>query len=105
MGKSLALVIILLSTVISGMSDGLFCMKLGDSKVLRADNGHGQKNCENCDNEKGIDITVLYTDVSGGVRTRTINSRDLSSSWVWENPDDGKHATEKAKVVIFARFH
>lgn len=49
---------------------------------------------------QGFDITVAYADVSGDVRTHTINSRDLSSSWVWDNPCNGKHSTEKTKVVL-----
>ncbi|RZC67378.1 hypothetical protein C5167_011072 [Papaver somniferum] len=38
--------------------------------------------------EDDIDITATYTDASGAVRISTVKSKDLSSSWVWQHPND-----------------
>ncbi|OVA00617.1 Glycosyl transferase [Macleaya cordata] len=38
--------------------------------------------------EEDIYITATYTDASGAVRINTVKSKDLSASWVWQNPDD-----------------
>ena len=35
-----------------------------------------------------FDITVTYTDPSGAVRLRKVKGRDLSASWVLENPNN-----------------
>ncbi|CAN4112626.1 unnamed protein product [Withania somnifera] len=38
--------------------------------------------------DKNIDILVTYTDANGAVRTWSLNSKDLSNSWVWRYPSD-----------------
>ncbi|RZC45738.1 hypothetical protein C5167_038693 [Papaver somniferum] len=38
--------------------------------------------------EDDIDITATYTDASGAVQISTVKSKDLSSSWVWQHPND-----------------
>ncbi|KAL5983668.1 putative galacturonosyltransferase 3 [Asimina triloba] len=38
-----------------------------------------------------VDIIVTYTDVSGEIRTAKVKSKDLSPSWVWEDPKDNKN--------------
>ncbi|KAL8267434.1 hypothetical protein R6Q59_004778 [Mikania micrantha] len=45
--------------------------------------------------EKDIDIIVTYTDTSGAIKIRTVNSKDLSASWVWKNPIDDDQSKEK----------
>ncbi|KAK8622339.1 hypothetical protein V6N13_117260 [Hibiscus sabdariffa] len=37
-------------------------------------------------NEKDIDIIATYSDVSGTIRTSRVKMKDLSASWVLENP-------------------
>lgn len=60
---------------------------------------HGQINAARPD-EKNIDILVTYTDANGAVRTRSINSKDLSTSWVWRYPseEDGDHKKSSKEV-------
>lgn len=41
--------------------------------------------------EEDIDIIATYTDASGIIRTSTVKSKDLSASWVWQNPDNKSH--------------
>ncbi|KAK7409737.1 hypothetical protein VNO78_00006 [Psophocarpus tetragonolobus] len=36
--------------------------------------------------EKGIDIIATYSDASGLIRLARLKMRDLSDSWIWENP-------------------
>ncbi|KAI3956185.1 hypothetical protein MKW98_008703 [Papaver atlanticum] len=38
--------------------------------------------------EDDIDITATYIDASGAVQISTVQSKDLSSSWVWQHPND-----------------
>ncbi|TYH86046.1 hypothetical protein ES332_D01G014500v1 [Gossypium tomentosum] len=38
------------------------------------------------DNEKDLDIIATYSDVSGTIRTCRVKTKDLSASWVLENP-------------------
>ncbi|KAF6148394.1 hypothetical protein GIB67_036609 [Kingdonia uniflora] len=38
--------------------------------------------------KEDIDIIATYADASGTVRINTVNSKYLSASWVWQNPDD-----------------
>ena len=35
-----------------------------------------------------IDIIATYSDPSGAIRISRVKMRDLSASWVWENPMD-----------------
>ncbi|GAB2247021.1 hypothetical protein Droror1_Dr00006903 [Drosera rotundifolia] len=46
-------------------------------------------------NHKDIDFIVSYSDASGAVRLSSVKAKDLSSSWVWQNPINEDH--EKAK--------
>lgn len=45
-----------------------------------------------------IFVTTVYTDVSGAVKTRTINSRKLSASWAWKNPDEDYQTRDDGPV-------
>ncbi|PIA46747.1 hypothetical protein AQUCO_01500356v1 [Aquilegia coerulea] len=54
--------------------------------------------------EEDIDITATYTDASGVVRISTVKSKDLSASWVWQNPDNKSHDqlyNDQAKEYLF----
>ncbi|KAJ0966753.1 hypothetical protein J5N97_023670 [Dioscorea zingiberensis] len=42
--------------------------------------------CGKCNEKQNIGITVAYTDALDNLQFYKVNSRDLSSSWVWENP-------------------
>lgn len=48
---------------------------------------------------QNIDILVTYTDANGAVRTRSINSKDLSTSWIWRYPSDEDGDHEKSSKV------
>ncbi|KAK1437831.1 hypothetical protein QVD17_03631 [Tagetes erecta] len=49
---------------------------------------------------KDIDIIVTYTDTSGAIKIRTVKSKDLSASWVWQNPiDDDQSKEEDSKSL------
>lgn len=45
------------------------------------------------------DIIVTYTDAVGDIQTSTIKAKDLSDSWVWEDPDDENHKQIKKNEV------
>jgi len=47
---------------------------------------------------QNIDITTTYTDASGVVKTHTVKSRDLSSSWVIEKYDEN-HLETNGELV------
>ncbi|KAK8940435.1 putative galacturonosyltransferase 3 [Platanthera zijinensis] len=120
--SSSALVVILILTMF-GTSATRLSAKLGVATLQRIDTGHRSiKDCQECGNKKfqklendlsaessvedthhvhsdeGIDITVVYTDVSDNAQIHKINSRNLSSSWVWESPDDLKPSPKKPRV-------
>ncbi|XP_058785833.1 probable galacturonosyltransferase 3 [Vicia villosa] len=42
----------------------------------------------NYGDEKDIDIIATYSDASGHIRLARLKMRDLSDSWVWENPSN-----------------
>ncbi|CAL9781307.1 unnamed protein product [Musa acuminata subsp. burmannicoides] len=46
--------------------------------------------------DENFDITISYMDASGKFQTHKVNSKTLSSSWVWESPVD---ANQKRLVV------
>lgn len=46
------------------------------------------ENCKHCSRRKNFDITSTYIDAFGVIKAHTINSRDLSSSWVVKHYDD-----------------
>ncbi|KAL5715468.1 polygalacturonate 4-alpha-galacturonosyltransferase [Ranunculus cassubicifolius] len=53
-----------------------------------------------------IDIIATYTDASGNIRISTVKSKDLSPSWVWQNPDNKSHDqlySEQVKNDIFSQ--
>ncbi|XP_009623514.1 probable galacturonosyltransferase 3 isoform X1 [Nicotiana tomentosiformis] len=50
--------------------------------------------------EKNIDIIVTYTDANGAIRTRSINSKDLSTSWVWRYPSDEDSDQKKSSKEV-----
>lgn len=118
--SSSALVVILILTM-TGTSATRLSAKFGVATLRRVDSGHRSiKDCQECDNKKklenilsaessvegshyvhsdeGIDISVLYTDVSDNARIHKINSRNLSSSWVWESPGDLKPSPKKPRA-------
>nr|POE60348.1 putative galacturonosyltransferase 3 [Quercus suber] len=45
----------------------------------------------NYPDEQDIDIIATYSDTSGAIRISRVKMRDLSASWVWENPMDVHH--------------
>lgn len=51
---------------------------------------------------QNFDITISYMDASGKFQTHKVNSKTLSSSWVWESPVD---ANQKRLVVGQVLFH
>ncbi|XP_078445969.1 putative galacturonosyltransferase 3 [Wolffia australiana] len=47
----------------------------------------GQRSLKSFIRQKEIFVTVAYTDVSGAIKMRTINSSALAESWSWKIPD------------------
>ncbi|XP_022763765.1 probable galacturonosyltransferase 3 [Durio zibethinus] len=52
------------------------------------------------DNEKDIDIIATYSDASGTIRTSRVKMKDLSASWVLENPINGDPDKLKGSKVL-----
>ncbi|KAK6253206.1 hypothetical protein QUC31_014926 [Theobroma cacao] len=52
------------------------------------------------DSEKDIDIIATYSDASGTVRTSRVKMKDLSASWVLENPSNGDPDNLKGPQVL-----
>ncbi|MCD7464011.1 putative galacturonosyltransferase 3 [Datura stramonium] len=65
---------------------------------------HGRISAARSD-EKNIDILVTYTDANGAVRTRSINSKDLSTSWVWRYPSDEDGDQKKSSKEVEGKSH
>ncbi|XP_020113445.1 probable galacturonosyltransferase 3 isoform X1 [Ananas comosus] len=83
----------LVSSVHSDLSDILFLRRFSKSKTEKDVEEYAQaQNCSNCESEQGVDITVMYTDPSGKIKTFEVNSRELSSSWIWQNSLSTNHA-------------
>lgn len=59
--------------------------------------GHGVQS-----DEMDINIIATYSDTSGAVRTSRVKMRDLSPSWVLENPADKNH--DQPKTSQFQRL-
>ncbi|EEF28486.1 Glycosyltransferase QUASIMODO1, putative [Ricinus communis] len=57
--------------------------------------------------EKDIDILATYSDASGSIRIKRVKMKDLSASWVLENPVDKDHDHPKASQVMYqgSSFH
>ncbi|XWS68341.1 hypothetical protein CRYUN_Cryun04dG0081900 [Craigia yunnanensis] len=51
-------------------------------------------------NEKDIDIIATYSDVSGTIRTSRVKMKDLSASWVLENPLNRDPDKQKGSQVL-----
>lgn len=51
-----------------------------------------------------IDIIATYSDTSGAVRIGRVKMRDLSASWVWENPLDANHKKSRSSQVLLSDF-
>ncbi|KAF8405542.1 hypothetical protein HHK36_010449 [Tetracentron sinense] len=47
-----------------------------------------------------MDIVATYSDASGAVQISTVKSKDLSASWVWENPIDRNRDQPKSAQVL-----
>jgi len=47
-----------------------------------------------------IDIIATYSDTSGHVRLARLKMRDLSDSWIWENPTNGNSEYQKSSQVL-----
>jgi hypothetical protein len=47
-----------------------------------------------------IDIIATYSDTSGAIRISRVKMRDLSASWVWENPMDVHHDQSMSSQVL-----
>ncbi|KAL2254954.1 UNVERIFIED_CONTAM: putative galacturonosyltransferase 3 [Sesamum indicum] len=45
-----------------------------------------------------IDIMVTYSDPSGAVQVRSVRSRDLSASWVWKSPGEGRRDQSRSSL-------
>uniref|UniRef100_A0A2P2KMV9 Hexosyltransferase n=1 Tax=Rhizophora mucronata TaxID=61149 RepID=A0A2P2KMV9_RHIMU len=50
--------------------------------------------------DKDIDIIAAYSDTSGTVRLSRVNMKDLSPSWVLENPVNAGHEQKKASQMF-----
>lgn len=46
---------------------------------------------------------MTYTDTSGAVQLRRVKMKDLSASWVLENPNDVKHVQPNS-LQVFLRL-
>ncbi|KAL1348705.1 hypothetical protein HN51_024707 [Arachis hypogaea] len=51
--------------------------------------------------EKDIDIIATYSDASGHFQLARLKMRDLSDSWIWENPtnENNEHQTRSQELV------
>ncbi|XP_020237710.1 probable galacturonosyltransferase 3 [Cajanus cajan] len=54
--------------------------------------------------EKDIDIIATYSDASGHVRLARLKMRDLSDSWIWENPTNGNNEFQKSSQELMESF-
>ncbi|XP_057966306.1 probable galacturonosyltransferase 3 isoform X2 [Malania oleifera] len=54
--------------------------------------------------EKDIDIIAAYSDASGTVKISSVRTRDLSASWVWENPIGENHDQLKGSKALNDSF-
>ncbi|KAG9144779.1 hypothetical protein Leryth_017256 [Lithospermum erythrorhizon] len=61
-------------------------------------------NCPHCANKKDIDIIVAYSDKSGAIRIKTVNSKHLSPSWVWQDPGDKIIEKKRSSKMFKDRF-
>ncbi|GLT94025.1 hypothetical protein SLE2022_117880 [Rubroshorea leprosula] len=52
------------------------------------------------DDEKDIDIIATYTDATGTLQATRVKMKDLSASWVLENPADGGNDQQKGLQVL-----
>lgn len=52
-----------------------------------------------------FDIVATYSDASGAVRISRVKMRDLSASWVWENPMDGNLDQPQISQVLLFNFN
>nr|CAD1821213.1 unnamed protein product [Ananas comosus var. bracteatus] len=102
------LVVVLVFLFRSEISDTLSLEILPLSRIKRyAQRYWHQQDCWDCKKEQGIDITVTYTDPAGHIKIYTVNSRELSSSWVWVNPANISHTppTVGLQNVVLSRQH
>ncbi|KAL3624335.1 putative galacturonosyltransferase 3 [Castilleja foliolosa] len=61
---------------------------------------HSNTSSTNHPDGKSIDILVTYSDPTGAVRVRSVNSKSLSASWVWKSPgDENRNQKEKPSIV------
>lgn len=54
--------------------------------------------------EKDIDIIATYSDASGHIRLARLKMRDLSDSWIWENPTNGNNEYQKNSQELMESF-
>lgn len=47
-----------------------------------------------------IDIVATYSDTSGAIRLGRVKMKDLSASWMWDNPIDGNHGRQRNFQVL-----
>lgn len=47
-----------------------------------------------------IDIVATYSDTSGAIRLGRVKMKDLSASWMWDNPVDGNHGRQRNFQVL-----
>ncbi|KAK4761338.1 hypothetical protein SAY87_006231 [Trapa incisa] len=53
----------------------------------------------NFPDDEDIDIVATYSDTSGAVQMGRVKMKDLSASWVWDNPTHGNHAQQRVFQV------
>ncbi|KAI4350226.1 hypothetical protein L6164_004699 [Bauhinia variegata] len=58
----------------------------------------------NYPDEKDIDIIATYSGASGNIRLARMKMRDLSDSWMWENPISGDQEQQKNSPVLMESF-
>nr|XP_023913647.1 probable galacturonosyltransferase 3 isoform X1 [Quercus suber] len=58
----------------------------------------------NYPDEQDIDIIATYSDTSGAIRISRVKMRDLSASWVWENPMDVHHDQSTSSETVVDSF-
>lgn len=47
-----------------------------------------------------IDIVATYSDTSGAIRLGRVKMKDLSASWMWDNPIRGYHGQRRNFQVL-----
>ncbi|KAM4099472.1 hypothetical protein ACJW30_07G162300 [Castanea mollissima] len=78
-----------------------YCERCLAGKVQDAASATGVNNYPD---EQDIDIIATYSDTSGAIRISRVKMRDLSASWVWENPMDVHHDQSTSSETVVDSF-